>query len=317
MLIHDFFYKRHRTAKDLMAIILQMYEYRLPNTTAYTIIAKEKTLMEQEIAEDVLQANQKAFHTKVDIVKYVSDYKEAKASVNDHNDQPPLFGKLGRPYIFHPSNYPELIRRLEEVMDVIGFGPVMVGSMVALILNRITRNIDSETIFEPSVEWCRWFLRTKMGLVKRRVTSHAYTVEEKEKQEYLHRLNLDHLAKMIADDGLTPEFIFCTDELGVHLQPEEVERWVKKGSKVVASTLSLDKRQFTANIIANAAGEMIGHHQIFGGKTDACLPDINVRSEFIEKGYFFSHSENHWNNQRLKLIELTSIHTWKVKKYLS
>ena len=75
-----------------------------------------------------------------------------------------------------------------------------------------------------------------MGLVKRRLTSHAYTIEEKEKQEYLHRLNLDHLAEMIADDGLTPEFIFCTDELGVHLQLEEVERWVKKGSKVVAST---------------------------------------------------------------------------------
>jgi hypothetical protein len=123
-----------------------------------------------------------------------------------------------------------------------------------------------------------------MGLVKRRLISHAYTVEEKEKQEYLHKLNLDHLEKMIAGKGLTPKFICCTDELGGHLRPEEVERWVRKGSKVVASTLSLDKWQFTANIIANAAGEMAGHHQIYGGKTDACLPDANVRSEFIEKG---------------------------------
>jgi hypothetical protein len=111
-LIYDLCYKSHRTAKDLMAIILQMYGYRLPNTTAYTIIAKEKTLMEQEIAEDVLQGNLKAFHTKVDIVKLLSDYKEAQASVNDHNEQPPLFGKLGRPYLFHPSYYPDLIRRL-------------------------------------------------------------------------------------------------------------------------------------------------------------------------------------------------------------
>jgi hypothetical protein len=134
-----------------------------------------------------------------------------------------------------------------------------------------------------------------MGSVKRRVISHAYTVEEKEKQEYLHKLNLDHLEKMIAGKGLPPKFISCTDELGGHLRP-------RKGLKVVASTLSLDKRQFTANIIANAAGEMAGHHQIFGGKTDACLPNANVRSEFIEKGYFFSHSANYWNNQSLNLI---------------
>jgi hypothetical protein len=89
--------------------------------------------MEQVIAEDVQQANLKAFHTKVDIVKHVSDYKEAQASVNDHNEQPPLFGKLGRPYLFHPSYHPDLIRRLEEVMDVIGFGPVMVGSMRSVL----------------------------------------------------------------------------------------------------------------------------------------------------------------------------------------
>ena len=66
--------------------------------------------------------------------------------MNDHNDQPPLFGKLGRPYMFHPINYPELIRRLEDVMFDIGFGPVMVGSMLALILKRTTRNTDYETI---------------------------------------------------------------------------------------------------------------------------------------------------------------------------
>jgi hypothetical protein len=133
-----------------------------------------------------------------------------------------------------------------------------------------------------------------MGLVKRRVTSHAYTVEEKDKQQYLHKLNLDHLANMIADHGLTHsfyEFIFCSDELGVHLQreeverwvkkgvhfqPEEVERWVKKGSRVVASLLSLDKRQFTANIIENASGDLVAHHQIFAGKTEACGGRVHI-----------------------------------------
>ena len=52
-----------------------------------------------------------------------------------------------------------------------------------------------------------------MSLVKRRVTSHAYTIQEREKQAQLHQLNLDHLSKMISEDGLMPSFIFCIDEV--------------------------------------------------------------------------------------------------------
>lgn len=75
--------------------------------------------------------------------------------------------------------------------------------------------------------------------------------------------NLDHLAKEIADDGFTSDFILCFDELDVNLQPEEVDRWVKKGSKVVPSALSKEKRAFIANTIANASGDSVAHHQIF------------------------------------------------------
>ena len=258
----------------------------------------------------------KSFHTKVDIVTYLAEYENAKDSLDNHNVEPSLLGKNGRPNLFHPTLYADLIDRLNEVVDVVGFGPALVTTMVSLILKKLHRTEENESVFEPSLEWSRWFLRTKMGLVKRRVTSHSYTPEERAKQEILHKLNLDHLAKMIADDGLTSDFIFCSDELGVNLQPEEVERWVKKGSKVVSSALSKDKRAFTANIIANASGDLVAHHQIFAGKTDACLPSDIVMSEYKEAGYIFSRSENHWNNQSLKLVELSAIHQWKVKKYL-
>ena len=257
-----------------------------------------------------------AFHTKIDLLSYVADYEKAKKNLENHDAEPELLGKKGRPYLFHSSLYPNLISRLEETIDIVGFGPTLVATMVGIILKSLLRTDNDVSIFEPSQEWCRWFLRTKMGLVKRRVTSHAYSTQEREKQSHLHQLNLDHLAKMIAEDGLTSDFIFCTDELGVNLQPEEVERWVKKGAKVVSSSLSLDKRSFTANIIANATGEVIAHHQIFGGKTEACLPADSVRESFQKEGFIFSFSDNHWNNQRLKLVELTSIHSWKVQKYI-
>jgi hypothetical protein len=269
-----------------MEVILQTYKYALPRTTAYTVIADEKKLLEKEIKDEVEPSKMKSFHSKVDIVTYLAEYENAKDSLKNHN------------------------------MDVVGFGPALVATMVSIVLKTLHRTGDDESVYEPSLEWSRWFLRTKMGLVKRRVTSHTYTPEERTKQEMLHKLNLDHLAKMIADDGLTPDFIFCTDELGVNLQPEEVERWVKKGSKVVSSALSKDKRAFTANIIANASGDLVAHHQIFAGKTDACLPSEDVMIKYKEAGYIFSHSENHWNNQSLKLVELSAIHNWKVQKYL-
>jgi hypothetical protein len=86
--------------------------------------------MEQEIADEVLEAYQKAFHFKVDLMKYVADYEDAKNTVQNHNVEPLLFEKMGRPYLFHPSNYANLIKRLEKVIDVIGYKPVMVASMV-------------------------------------------------------------------------------------------------------------------------------------------------------------------------------------------
>lgn len=289
------------------------YGYVLPRTTAYTIIANEKNLLEEEIANKVVLKDRKSFHTKVDILSYITDYQTAKDNIKNHEVEPELLGKRGRPYLFHPSMYPELKMRLEEVIDIVGFGPGIVSAMVSIILKRVSRSKDDGTIFEPSIEWSRWFLRIEMGLVKRRVTSHTNTADEMEKQKTLHLLNLDHLAKLIVEDGL----IYCTDEVGVLLQPEEVERWVKRGSKVVSSTLSKDKRAFTANIIANASGNIVTHHQIFEGKTDACLPAAVVRTEYEASGYLFSYSDNHWSNQKLKLVELSNIHSKKVLQYLS
>ena len=302
---------KQRSANELMDMMKQIYGHILPRTTAYTTIKNESLLYDAERADKVPIYECKAFHKKIDIVNYVADYEQAKKDLMNHDVEPELLGVRGRPFLFHPTLYPRLIARLEEDMDVVGFGPTLVATIVGIILKSLFNpeyhGFDC-SVFEPSPEWCRWFLRTKMSLVKRRVTSHAYTIQEREKQAQLHQLNLDHLSKMISEDGLMPSFIFCTDEIGVNLQPEEVERWVKKGTKVVSSSLSADKRSFAANIIANASGEVIAHHQIFGGKTEACLPAQSIRVSFKKDGYIFSYSDNHWNNQRLKLLELTTIH---------
>jgi hypothetical protein len=70
-----------------------------------------------------------------------------------------------------------------------------------------------------------------MGYSKRRITSHLYENEARSKQLMLHELYLDFLAKQILENVLPAEFIFSTDEVGVNLQPSEVEKWVKMERK--------------------------------------------------------------------------------------
>jgi hypothetical protein len=66
----------------------------------------------------------------------------------------------------------------------------------------------------------------------------------------------------------------------------------EKGTKVVPSTLSEDKRSFTANIFGNAAGKVIGHHQIFAGRTTQSLPDIDIGRKYEERYLFRLHTKS-------------------------
>ena len=51
----------------------------------------------------------KSFLTKVDIVIYLAEYENAKGSLENHNVEPSLLRKNGRPYLFHPTLYADLI----------------------------------------------------------------------------------------------------------------------------------------------------------------------------------------------------------------
>lgn len=94
-----------------MEMIFQTYKYTLARTTAYTLISDEKKLLEQEIKDKVDKSQMKSFHTKVDIVTYLAEYENAKDSLDNHNVEPSLLGKNGRPYLFHPNVYADLIDR--------------------------------------------------------------------------------------------------------------------------------------------------------------------------------------------------------------
>ena len=96
-------------------------------------------------------------------------YKNAKFP--EFEGVPMLKNKMGRPYVFGPALYGRLRNQLEEVKDVVGFGPVLVGTLACHIMKLISAD-DDDSLRDPSIEWSRWFLREKTGYSVIRITSH-------------------------------------------------------------------------------------------------------------------------------------------------
>ena len=209
-----------------------------------------------------------------------------------------------------------------RMSSVVGFGPIVVQVAAMDIAFKNTSGITS---FLPSIEWCRWFLRLS-GYVVRRKTGHRYQPQQVELQDQIHARNLDRIAFLKSKKGLLNEDIIGGDEFGCHLFPGENELWAQKGAKHAESSISEDKRQFTGNMYTSANGYLILLIQIWGGKTSNVLPKLEVRtkqqadlqtlpcaSDAIALQTF---SDNHWNNQTLKLEELSILHRAKVARQM-
>lgn len=134
-------------------------------------------------------------------------------------------------------------------------------------------------------------------------SSYKATIKEIEAQDQLHAYNLECLAYLKRTKGLRDDMICGGDETNTYLFPGQNEIWEMKGGEA-ESCLKEDKRNYTNNIWNNAAGEVLFHHQIFFGKTEASLPSEAVRQKY--PNFMFSTSKNHWCNQELKLKEASN-----------
>lgn len=105
-----------------------------------------------------------------------------------------------------------------------------------------------------------------------------------------------------------------SDEFGHHLFPFDKVKWEKKGAQNVSSDLPDDKRQYTGDIVMNAAGAIVCILQIWKGKTSTSLPPLAVRERF-DGTMMFDLSENHWANHDTKLRLLKRAWAWVVAKW--
>jgi hypothetical protein len=203
---------------------------------------------------------------------------------------------------------PELVALCSDMIDVAGCGVDVVAAFASTVYHESLGATAEELVWVPSPRWCYWFLHEHLKLVPRRITSHGTaSAEQVEMQARLHALNVEYIALARAG-GLPDKYIIGSDEFGHHLFPFNKVKWEKKGVQHVTSDLPDDKRQYTGDIVHNAAGDIITALQIWAGKTAASLPPPSVR-EMFQGRMLFDYSDNHWANHDTKLRLL--VHTWK------
>jgi hypothetical protein len=84
----------------------------------------------------------------LELSKAIEEAKESDSSV-----VPGLVDKMGRPCVFNPILNPKLISQLDEIKDVIGYGPVLVSTLAGLILKDLSmhhRHLSQTIIYYPS-----------------------------------------------------------------------------------------------------------------------------------------------------------------------
>ena len=214
--------------------------------------------------------------------------------------------------MFEDAWYPKVLKLIDEHMDDKCFGPQLVADFVAEVYAAETESPLNEA-WVPSERWCYWFMRTQAKLVVRRFTGFRASPEAAATQLRLHGLNLNRLALALDDGWLTEKYILGADEVGIHHFPQLSHKWARLGATAVMRADKDDKRQFTADIANNAAGEVISVHVIFQGKTAQVLPPPATRAEMPL--VHFAHTANHWCDHKTKVAWVQHLWAWVVKEW--
>jgi hypothetical protein len=215
--------------------------------------------------------------------------------------------------VFGSELLPALVERCNSVIDVAGFGADLVAAF-AVELYHASVDEAVDVLWVPSPQWCYWFMHKHLGLVPRRITNHSTaSPAQVGLQARLHALNVEHIA-IARHEGLPDKYIMGSDEFGHHLFPFNKVKWEKKGAQHVSSDLPEDKRQYTGDIVHNAAGQIITALQIWTGKTTTSLPPPAVMERFKGR-ILFDKSHNHWANHDTKLRLLKNVWAWVCKEW--
>jgi hypothetical protein len=199
-----------------------------------------------------------------------------------------------------PTSYQTVIDGVLMCKGIPGFGVHTVRAVAHGEYQRIHNDTEVGD-WNPSDNWCLWFLHKVMHFSIRRVTGKTRSHVLDPKQEDLFSRLLDTLAIDLTE-GVPPELIIGSDEFGMNYFPQSDYTWEKVGAKQVLLDINDDKRQWTGNIVHNACGTIPTFQSVYGGKTSACIP--KTASNERCKDWIFGVSENHWSNLQVYSLNI-------------
>ena len=248
------------------------------------------------------------------LLRTIKEDREFAKSTNPKEEPFMKDARTGRQHNFDPLWYPQLISMAEESLDSMGFGPETIAICATQIFSeKLSLPAEEASFYTPSDRWCYWFMRQKMGLSMRKQCTSPLSPEARIKQDQLHQITLQRIA-LLLDEGLKPKYVIGSDEFGMLLFPQGQYRWAKIGSKEVKGTVKEDRRQYTGDIAHNMDGDVVGVHQIWGGKCSSSLPDTKVQQKY--PSIKFSVSPNHWANLTTKIEFAKFIWNWVVEEHM-
>ena len=282
--------------------------------TCHRWLAKEKAAFDlppEKDGQDGYTPVRSMSHIAGLLVQVEQDRLAAKKT--NPASEPRFNTKNGRPFLFEPQWYPDLITMCREVLYTPGFGVSTVKAFsVTVMCDKMGLPPEDAFGLMPSDNWAWWFMRQQMGLVIRRASGTPVAAEVGAKQDELHLITLQRLSVMI-DNGLKLKYIIGSDEFGLHLFPVQDYVWRDKGSQKVAADLKEDKRQYTGDCAHNAEGGVVCVHQIWGGSTERSMPSPEKRAQHPH--FHFAYSPNHWANLDTKIAFAKRIWGWVVDEF--
>ena len=203
--------------------VLQWLNYSVPESSAARQLAAEKA--------DYAAGG--GMRSRPDIINSVlADYNaivEKLKSVKDEPDEQVEHKGAKTSFKFPPAYYQQLKVDCAELMDMMGFGSCTVHALAASIVRDKADDDERHLSWEPSMDWCYWFMHAQLGLVVRNVTGFVCTAEQIAKQDDLHLSNLKTLA-LAFHDGLPIKYLLGSDQFGLFLFPHAEWKWEKVGA---------------------------------------------------------------------------------------
>lgn len=210
----------------------------------------------------------------------------------------------GRPKYFTA----EIEEKLSLVLDQLRAKGKSVNSrVIALALKVVIKKegwIVNENEDVVSYDWCRAFVKEKMGWTWRSTTTGTKLPED---WKEMGILMLKRVAVWIDDVNSTPtktfhrSLLINLDQTGVHLVPKTKYTYAERTQKHagVNGLGEDDKRQITAVMASSADGDLLPLQLIYQGKTQRCEVKATAQSHpsviAAVNTFHITHSHNHWS----------------------